>query len=385
MSDLGSILRLEYGAALSAENRTGWGYPVFGSNGEVGRHERFLIGESGIVVGRKGSVGQVSWSDEPFWPIDTAYWVDCREQDRRWLYWLLSHLPLKRLDTSTGVPGLNRNDVYELDVYRPEPAARDKITEILDTLDATIRGTEAVVAKLKGMKQGLLHDLLTRGIDVNGDLRPPQPEAPHLYRQTPLGWLPKEWDALRIAEIGDVRTGKTPPAEDPMAWGEHTPFVTPGDVTHGFAIEQCERKLSVRGRKYVPNVPAGATLVVCIGSTIGKVGYVCEESSFNQQINAVVPNPGYDSGFVFQSICKSIYQLHRLAGLQAVPIVNKGEFRKIRIPVAPKEEQIEIIAHLSQLEEREGAEITKLQKLRATKSGLMDDLLTGGKPVTALL
>ena len=179
MSDLGSILRLEYGAALSAENRTGWGYPVFGSNGEVGRHARFLIGEPGIVVGRKGSVGQVSWSDEPFWPIDTAYWVDCREQDRRWLYWLLSYLPLKRLDTSTGVPGLNRNDVYELDVYRPDPAARDKIAEILDTLDAAIRGAEAVVSKLTAMKQGLLHDLLTRGIDEGGNLRPPQPEAPH--------------------------------------------------------------------------------------------------------------------------------------------------------------------------------------------------------------
>lgn len=267
----------------------------------------------------------------------------------------------------------------------PDLPLQSKIAEVLDTLDAAIRGTEAVVAKLKAMKQGLLHDLLTRGIDANGDLRPPHTEAPHLYTETPLGWLPKEWDALKVEEIGDVRTGKTPPAEDPAAWGEATPFVTPGDIAHTLEISKSERHLSVRGQKYVPKVPAGATLVVCIGSTIGKVGYVSEESGFNQQINAVVPNAQHEPAYIFSSICKSIFQLHRLAGLQAVPIVNKSEFQKIRIPVAPKPEQSEIIERLNQLERREASEGTELKKMRATKSGLMDDLLTGQVSVVPLL
>ena len=69
-----------------------------------------------------------------------------------------------------------------------------KIAEILDTLDTTIRQTEAIIEKLKQVKQGLLHDLLTRGIDANGELRPPQSQAPHLYKDSPLGWIPREWE-----------------------------------------------------------------------------------------------------------------------------------------------------------------------------------------------
>ena len=73
-------------------------------------------------------------------------------------------------------------------------AEQVKIAEVLDTLDTTIRQTEAIIEKLKQVKQGLLHDLLTRGIDANGELRPPQSQAPHLYKDSPLGWIPTEWD-----------------------------------------------------------------------------------------------------------------------------------------------------------------------------------------------
>jgi type I restriction enzyme S subunit len=273
------------------------------------------------------------------------------------------------------------------DIVLPLPQADEatKIAEVLDTLDAAIRGTEAVVAKLRAMKQGLLHDLLTRGIDANGDLRPPQPEAPHLYHQTPLGWLPKEWDAPQIFEVGEVVTGRTPPAEDPSAWGEDTPFVTPGDIAHGQMVSRSERSLSESGKKYVPTVRAGATSVVCIGSTIGKVGYLARECAFNQQINAVVPSAGHVDAFIFSSICRSIGQLGRLAGLQAVPIVNKREFQKIRIAACSKTEQAEISLRLSVAEHREAAEVEQLKKLIAAKSGLMDDLLTGRVPATPLL
>ena len=75
------------------------------------------------------------------------------------------------------------------------------IARILDTLDTTIRETEAIIAKLKAVKQGLLHDLLTRGLDDNCELRPPQSEAPHLYKQSPLGWIPQDWDFQQLGSV----------------------------------------------------------------------------------------------------------------------------------------------------------------------------------------
>ena len=196
MPELRQILSFEYGAALPAEIRSGYGYPVFGSNGEVGQHSDTLVDGPGIVVGRKGSVGKVCWTDKSFWPIDTTYWVKCAANNRRWVYWLLSHLPLTELDSSTGIPGLNRNDVYELCVFEPPDSEKILIAQVLDTLDTTIRQTEAIIEKLKQVKQGLLHDLLTRGIAANGELRPPQSQAPHLYKDSPMGWIPMTWNAL---------------------------------------------------------------------------------------------------------------------------------------------------------------------------------------------
>lgn len=85
----------------------------------------------------------------------------------------------------------------------PSPGADEKrlIAQVLDTLDTAIHETEAIIAKLKAVKQGLLHDLLTRGIDANGELRPPQSAAPQRYKQSPLGWIPKEWESKQLADL----------------------------------------------------------------------------------------------------------------------------------------------------------------------------------------
>ena len=167
---IGELIALDYGRALADTVRSGEGYPVYGSSGLVGHNSKALVDGPGIVVGRKGTVGAVTWSPERFWPIDTTYyvrWLDERTTDRRWTYWTLKSLPLKRLDSSTGVPGLNRNDAYRLSVQLPPIAEQRRIGEILDTADETIRSTERLIAKLELAKQGLLHDILTRGVWQN--------------------------------------------------------------------------------------------------------------------------------------------------------------------------------------------------------------------------
>ena len=190
---LGEMLQLEYGASLPERERSGVGYPVFGSNGVVGRHSKFLVQGPGIVVGRKGSVGEICWSNESFWPIDTAYYLVPKDgNDLRWLFWILKSTDLKSLDAATGVPGLNRNDVYTLSVYAPPPHHQSRIAAVLDTADEAIEKTEAVIAKLNQVRAGLLHDLLTRGLDENGQLRDPIAH-PEQFQDSPLGWIPREW------------------------------------------------------------------------------------------------------------------------------------------------------------------------------------------------
>ena len=75
------------------------------------------------------------------------------------------------------------------------------LATVLDTMDEAIRRTEAVIAKLRQVKAGMLHDLLTRGLNENGELRPPQTEAPHLYKESPLGWIPREWKCKMFGDL----------------------------------------------------------------------------------------------------------------------------------------------------------------------------------------
>ena len=86
---------------------------------------------------------------------------------------MLESLDLKRFAASTGVPSLNRNFVHPTPVLLPPPDEQTRIAGVLDTVDEAIAKTEAVIAKLKRVRAGLLHDLLTRGLDEHGQLRDP--------------------------------------------------------------------------------------------------------------------------------------------------------------------------------------------------------------------
>ena len=106
---LGDLISLEYGKGLKADNRTGSGYRVIGSNGVVGYHSEFLVAGPGIVVGRKGTVGAITYLHEDFFPIDTTYYVKPVIQIKFfYLKSLLSSLGLEKMNSDSAVPGLNR-------------------------------------------------------------------------------------------------------------------------------------------------------------------------------------------------------------------------------------------------------------------------------------
>ena len=87
---LGREIELAYGKGLPQRSRVHWRFPVFGSNGQVDTHEKSFVQGPGIIVGRKGSVGEVIWTDDDFWPIDTTYYVKLRNEEDSLKYWIIS-------------------------------------------------------------------------------------------------------------------------------------------------------------------------------------------------------------------------------------------------------------------------------------------------------
>ena len=108
----------------------------------------------------------MTWIDQDFVPIDTTYYVVLANgiADLRWTYHLLVREDLSRLNRATGVPGLNRDDVYALRRPLPPLASQRAIAAVLDSIDEAIERTEAVISATKRLRDALLHELLTRGV-----------------------------------------------------------------------------------------------------------------------------------------------------------------------------------------------------------------------------
>ncbi len=129
---LGDVLKLEYGYSLPERDRLPGHVPVVGSAGPIGFHNQATIRSSGIVVGRKGSIGKVTWMADDFVPIDTTYYVVLinGQADLCYTYHLLTYRDLSKLNRATGVTGLNRDDVYALRRQIPPLAEQRAICDV---------------------------------------------------------------------------------------------------------------------------------------------------------------------------------------------------------------------------------------------------------------
>ena len=144
-----SICTLEYGSSLPKRKRVDGPYPVMGSNGISGYHNEYLIEGPAIIIGRKGSAGEVVYVESNCFPIDTTYYVKLNDPERTdvlYLYHLLKTLDLPSLREGAGIPGLNRNDVYEK--YKlplpPLEVQREIVAEI-EGYQRVIDGARAVI------------------------------------------------------------------------------------------------------------------------------------------------------------------------------------------------------------------------------------------------
>lgn len=151
---VGDLIELRYGKALPAAERTAGEFPVYGSGGMAGVHDTRLVDGPGVIVGRKGTVGAVYWSEQGFFPIDTTFYVELKRKGvpLEFAFYLLKHLGLERMNSDSAVPGLNRSNVLALEVWVPgESALRQFQDEVrpLFLLRERLSTESAALARLR--------------------------------------------------------------------------------------------------------------------------------------------------------------------------------------------------------------------------------------------
>ena len=251
----------------------------------------------------------------------------------------------------------------------PKPAEQQKIAECLSTLDELIGAESQKLDALKAHKKGLMQQLFPREGETLPRLRFPE------FHSAP------EWAEKSIGDLGDVVTGSTPSTAKREYYDGDIPFVSPADISELRFVETTKTTLTELGFEETRPIRAGSTVFVCIGSTIGKVAQIRRDSATNQQINSVVPNSDHDDAFVYYALVQNADRVAKLAGIQAVPIVNKSLFSSVRFPVPKQNEQHRIATCLSSLDDLIAAQSDRLAALQTHKQGLLQQLFPS--PATA--
>ncbi|ELY2117205.1 restriction endonuclease subunit S [Vibrio parahaemolyticus] len=363
---LGVVAELQRGFDLPAAKRLDGSVPIISSGGLSGYHNEAKVSAPGIVTGRYGSIGDVFFIEEDFWPLNTSLWVkNFHGNDPKYLYYLLTSFDFKKFSDKTGVPGVNRNDLHAVKVGVPPLPEQRKIAKILSTWDKTITTTEKLIETSKQQKKALMQQLLT------GKKRLVNPETGKVFEG--------EWEELKVSQFGKVVTGNTPPKNDDSNYGSDISWATAEDFK-GKYVGNTRVKLTKSGASKARIVPKGSVLVTCIAS-IGKNAIARESITTNQQINAVIVNDEHCNEFFYYQIEFNKHKLNAWAGTTAVPILNKSSFEKIPLSAPSKNEQQKIASVLTAADKEIELLEVKLTHFKQEKKALMQQLMTGKRRV----
>lgn len=313
-----------------------------------------------------------------------------KEDDDEFIYYTLKESKEKilYLAQGSGQPNLSKALIDNTIVNLPPLPQQRKIAQILSTCDTVIEKTEAAIAKYQAIKQGMMHDLFTRGIDLEtGKLRPKYEEAPELYKESELGMIPREWEVKRLEEIAQIKVSNVDKK-----------------IHIGKKLVLLCNYMDVYTNDFITN-----GLSFMVGSADSNE---ISRFSLNEQDVIITKDSETPDDIAVPSVVieklKNVVCGYHLAILSPYLNVLNGEFLmyNFKIPAVQKyffriasgstrygltiggiqnanfatptiEEQLVIKSRLRTIDQKHQTEQTTLSKYRQIKSGLMQDLLSG--------
>ena len=269
------------------------------------------------------------------------------------------HAPdLDRVSIGSTVRGITTKDLLKLPLRFPQKPHQARIAAVLYTADEAIAKTEAVIAKLRQVRTGLIHDLLTYGLDENGHLRDPVAHREQ-FQETNLGLLPRAWDVVALGTALSMQAGSGLTGEDISEAGPYA--VYGGNGQRGFTS-----RFTHAGR---------FVLIGRQGALCGNIAVASGQFFATEHAIVCTPVRPVSAGWLACYLDKM--NLNRFSEASAQPglSVQKISFKQIALP--PLDEQVLIETRIDELDRLLESETEELQKLTHLKSGLMDDLLTG--------
>lgn len=309
--------------------------------------------------------------------------------------WGQTYLETQCYSGSTNQVELSRSKLAATRLPIPPLQEQRQIAEILDTIDEAIRKTEAILAKLKQVKQGLLHDLLTCGIDDNGELRDPE-RHPEQFKDSPHGRIPRGWEVLPLGCVLErIDAGKSPSCPDRPAKGDEWGVLKVSSVRPtGF---QARENKAIENQSLVnPEYEVlDGDLLISRANTYELVGLTClvemppPRLLLCDKTLRLRTSTAADRRFLFYSTqmpyVRAQIEIHATGSSGSMKNIGQEAIRGLQTRLPQPQEQRHIATILQTHDQRVRCEEAEHKKLRNLKQGLMEDLLTGRVRVTPLL
>lgn len=318
---LGDVCELKYGKSLPQATRSGSGFSVFGSNGQIGQHDEAITAGPTIVVGRKGSFGEVTFSSDSCWPIDTTYYVDesATDADLRWLYYRMKAMPLTQLNRAAAVPGLNREDAYAQTLLLPPVDEQRRIAAVLDAAEGLRAKRRQALTKLDSMMQAVFVDMF--GDAVSGD----------------SGWQ-LECLADVVAEGTTVTYGIVQAGEE---FPGGVPYIRTGDIVDGrIQIDGLRRTDPAIADKFPRSCVRAGEIVMSIRATVGTTAIVpasLDGSNLTQGTARISPGESVDGTYLLEYLRSDVSQrwIQRQVKGATFREITLGRLREMPVLVPP--------------------------------------------------
>lgn len=317
---LGEVINLKRGYDLPQSKRRVGGYPIVSSSGITDFHDEWMVSAPGVVTGRYGTLGEVYFVRDNFWPLNTALYVsDFKGSDPRFISYFLRTLPLASQNAAGAVPGLNRNHLHLLQVSVPSVTLQRRIAGILSAYDDLIEVNQRRIAILEEMARRLFDEWFVR-------FRYPGHEHVKI-----VDGLPEGWDRRALGEVAEIRLGKMLDAKKNR--GELRPYLANVNVRWGAFDLTDLREMRVEENELTKYGLSFGDIVMCEGGEPGRCALwkaQVPEMTIQKALHRIRALDGLDPLFLY-------HQLFFMAKTRQL----EGLFTGATIKHLPKEKLIE--------------------------------------------
>ncbi|MFZ2362554.1 MAG: restriction endonuclease subunit S [Anaerolineae bacterium] len=356
----------------------------------------YVVENGDLLVGMDGDFEAVCWRgdrallNQRVCKLSTRYPL---ELDQRYLYYsLIGEIKAIHAQVSaTTVKHLSVKHLQEIEIRVPPPCEQCAIADILTTVDQAIEQTEALIAKQRRIKAGLLHDLLTRGIDEHGHLRDP---STHRFKPSPVGLVPEEWEVKPLTDLAEIGTGVTLGRTISGPDTIELPYLRVANVQDGYIDLSEVKKIRVYHQEVPRFLLQSGDVLMNEGGDYDKLGRgtvwrgqispcLHQNHVFRVRTERAMLLPDFLALVSASAYGKRFFVLSSKQSTNLASI-NSTQLKAFPVPLPSAAEQVSIVKVLGASDlvmETEGARLAKLQRLKA---GLMQDLLSGWVSVAEL-